>query len=113
MWKQVIVIRQDLRMSKGKTAAQVAHASLEAYKKSSLEDQIEWEAWGSKKVVLKIKTLHEIITLQKAAAKARVPNALIKDAGHTEVEPGTVTALGIGPCSEDEIDHITGHLQML
>ena len=113
MWKQVIVIRQDLKMSKGKIAAQVAHASIGAYKRSSLQDQIEWEAWGSKKVVLKIKTLQELLTLQKAAAKAKVPNSLIKDAGHTELEPGTVTALGIGPCDEDEIDHITGHLQML
>lgn len=113
MWKQVIVIRQDLKMSKGKIAAQVAHASLESYKRSSLEDQMEWEAWGSKKVVLKIKSLREILTLQKAANKAKVPNSLIKDAGHTELEPGTVTTLGIGPCSEDEIDHITGHLQML
>ena len=59
-------------MSKGKIAAQVAHASLEAYKKSSSEDQIEWEAWGSKKVVLKIGSLREIVTLQKAASKAGI-----------------------------------------
>ncbi len=113
MWKQVIVVRIDLKLSKGKIAAQVAHASLESYKKSSSEDQIEWEAWGSKKVVLKVKDLRELCTLQKAASKAGVPNALIKDAGKTEVEPGTVTALGIGPCSEDEIDRITSHLPML
>jgi PTH2 family peptidyl-tRNA hydrolase len=113
MWKQVIVIRSDLKMSKGKIAAQVAHASLEAYKKSSSEDQIEWEAWGSKKVVLKIEGLREIVTLQKAASKAGVPNALIRDAGRTELERGTVTALGIGPCNDDEIDDLTGHLHML
>ena len=113
MWKQVIVVRADLKLSKGKIAAQVAHASLESYRKSSSEDQIEWEAWGSKKVVLKIGTLRELLTLKKAAAKAKVSNAIIKDAGHTEVEPGTITALGIGPCDEDEIDHITGHLKML
>ncbi len=113
MWKQVMVVRSDLKLSKGKIAAQVAHASLESYKKSSSEDQIEWEAWGSKKVVLKVDGLRELITLQKAASKARVPNALIKDAGKTEVEPGTVTVLGIGPCDEDEIDRITSHLSML
>lgn len=113
MWKQVIVVRSDLKLSKGKIAAQVAHASLESYKKSSSEDQIEWEAWGSKKVVLKIAGVREIVTLKKAASKAKVPNALIKDAGHTEVEPGTITTLGIGPCDEDEIDRITSHLKML
>ncbi len=113
MWKQVIVIRSDLKMSKGKIAAQVAHASLEAYKKSSSEDQIEWEAWGSKKVVLKIEGLREIVTLQKAASKAGVPNVIIRDAGRTELERGTVTALGIGPCDDEEIDDLTGHLKML
>ncbi len=106
-------MRSDLKLSKGKIAAQVAHASLESYKKSSSDDQIEWEAWGSKKVVLKIEGVREIVTLKKAASKAKVPNALIKDAGHTEVEPGTITTLGIGPCNEDEIDRITSHLKML
>ena len=113
MWKQVIVVRKDLKLSKGKTASQVAHASLEAYKKSSSEDQIEWEAWGSKKVILKADSLKELIDIQKKAKEEKLPYALIKDAGKTEVEPGTVTVLGIGPCDEDEVDKITGNLKML
>jgi len=113
MWKQVIVVRKDLKLSKGKTAAQVAHASLESYKRSSSEDQIEWEAWEAKKVVLKADDMQELLAIQRAAKKARLPHALIHDAGKTEVEPGTVTVLGIGPCDEDEVDKITGHLKML
>jgi PTH2 family peptidyl-tRNA hydrolase len=113
MWKQVIVVRKDLRLSKGKLAAQVAHASLEAYKDASFDAQSEWEAWGSKKVVLKAGGLKELLGIQKDAKKAKLPHALIKDAGKTEVRPGTVTALGIGPCLEEEVDGITGHLKML
>ena len=54
-----------------------------------------------------------MLELQKSARKAKLETALIKDAGKTEVKPGTVTALGIGPCLEEEIDRITGHLKML
>ncbi|MBN2330352.1 MAG: peptidyl-tRNA hydrolase [Candidatus Aenigmarchaeota archaeon] len=113
MWKQVIVVRKDLRMSSGKIAAQAAHASLEAYKATPFEGQLEWEAWGSKKVILKVKSLRGLIEIQKRAKKAGLPFALIKDAGRTEVKPGTVTAIGIGPWNEDEIDKVTGDLKML
>lgn len=113
MWKQVIVVRKDLRMSQGKLAAQAAHASLEAYKATPFEGQLEWEAWGSKKVILKVSSLKALIEIQKKAKKAELPYALIKDAGKTEVKPGTVTAIGIGPWSEDDIDKVTGDLQML
>lgn len=113
MWKQVILVRTDLRLSKGKLAAQVAHASLQAYKACPFESQLEWEAWGSKKVVLKVKDLREMMEVRKGARKAGLPNELIKDAGRTEVEPGTVTALGIGPCEEERLEPLTGHLKML
>ncbi len=113
MWKQVIVVRKDLKMSQGKIAAQAAHASLEAYKATPFEGQLEWEAWGSKKVILKAESLRSVIEIQKRAKKADLPYALIKDAGRTEVKPGTVTAIGIGPWKEDEIDKVTGDLKML
>ncbi len=113
MWKQVIVVRRDLKLSQGKLAAQVAHASLESYKQSPFEAQLEWEAWGSKKVVLKVKTLKEMLGVYEKVKKTKMPYALIKDAGRTEVKPGTVTALCIGPWREDEIDRITGGLKML
>ncbi len=113
MWKQVIIVRKDLRLSKGKLAAQVAHASLDAYKEAGYEEQSEWEAWGSKKVVLKAENIKEMLAIKKDALKAGLPCALIKDAGRTEVPPGTITALGVGPGTEEEIDSVAGHLKML
>jgi PTH2 family peptidyl-tRNA hydrolase len=113
MWKQVVVVRKDLKLSRGKLAAQVAHASLESYKSAGFEQQMEWEAWGSKKVILKAGSLREIHEIHKEARNAKLPYALIKDAGRTEVRSGTVTALAIGPALEDEIDAVTGHLKML
>jgi peptidyl-tRNA hydrolase, PTH2 family len=113
MWKQVIVVRKDLKLSPGKLAAQVAHASVEAYRKSGSREKDAWEGDGSKKVVLKAENEAELFSLQEAARRAKLPGAIIRDAGRTEVEPGTVTALGIGPGTEEEIDRITGHLKML
>ena len=113
MWKQVVVVRLDLKMSRGKLAAQVAHASMESYKCSPFENQLEWEAWGSKKVVLRVKGLGEMLGIRKKVREKRLPHALIKDAGKTEVKPGTITALGIGPCESEILDKITGHLKML
>jgi len=113
MHKQVVLVRQDLKLGKGKTAAQVAHASLESYKKASQENRELWEADGSKKVVLKVKSLAELLEVRRSARAAKLPNALIRDAGKTEVEPGTVTALAIGPADEHDIDSVAGHLHML
>ena len=113
MWKQVIVVRKDLKMGAGKTAAQVAHASLGAYKNTPQGDRLQWDSSGAKKVVLKVHSLKELMDVHALAKRARLPCALIKDAGLTEVEPGTITALGIGPCREADLDRITGALKML
>ncbi|QGA80107.1 peptidyl-tRNA hydrolase Pth2 [Candidatus Nanohalobium constans] len=110
--KQVIVLRSDLDMSTGKMIAQASHASLKAYKKADDELRADWESQGGKKVALKAgedtfqEKLEEAKTLQ-------VPAALITDAGHTEVQPGTNTALGIGPATSDKIDQITGELKLI
>lgn len=111
-YKQALVLRNDLDMSVGKLVAQACHASLKAYKGSSEEDAREWEKGGSKKVVLEtdesgIKERHSMAREQGLGAY------LVKDAGLTEVEPGTVTALGIGPAEESKIDKITGDLKLL
>jgi peptidyl-tRNA hydrolase, PTH2 family len=114
-YKQVIVIRSDLKLSKGKLAAQVAHASLGTYRnalqthKKAVE---EWENSGEKKVVLKVEGLAELHEIKKKAGQFGLPLCLISDAGRTELPAGTTTALGIGPAKESEIDKITGHLKM-
>jgi len=111
-YKQVIVIRQDLGMSTGKTVAQACHASLKAYRKADKDEVAEWESGGSKKVALDPgdENLEDIFNQAK---RNKIPAALVKDAGHTEVRPGTKTAVGIGPAEESKIDSITGHLKLI
>jgi PTH2 family peptidyl-tRNA hydrolase len=114
--KQAIVVRQDVRMGKGKLAAQVAHASLSAAEEAMRRHEdwySEWKDEGQKKVVLKVQSEEELRELLKAAKSARLPAALIEDRGLTQLEPGTVTCLGIGPGPDGEIDALTGRLKLL
>jgi len=111
--KQVVITRGDLKLSAGKLCAQVAHASLDSYRKADKKTAKRWLDEAGKKVVLKCKDLDEMIQLNQDAKDAGLPTALIRDAGLTEIPPGTVTCLGIGPDLEDKIDRITGHLKPL
>lgn len=111
--KQVIVVRKDLDIGKGKLIAQACHASLEAYKLASKKIIKEWEKQGSKKVVLKVKSLDELLQVYEKAKEAKLPVALISDAGKTQLEKGTITCLAIGPYYSEEIDKITGNLKLL
>lgn len=113
MYKQVVVVRKDLKLDKGKLAVQVAHASLDAYGRSDPDVRKKWEMAGSKKVVLRVDTLKELTDLHERAKELGLPCSLIRDAGRTHVPPGTITALGIGPCSDKDIDMVTGKLKML
>ena len=115
-YRQVIVIRMDLNMSTGKIAAQAAHASItaaEECRKARPEWLKEWLSEGQKKVVLRVETEAELRKLYQEAREAELPAALVEDAGLTEVPPGTVTALGIGPAPSALIDRITGKLKLL
>jgi len=112
-YKQVIVIRKDLKLSRGKLAAQVAHASLDSFERASSSQKGEWKRDGSKKVVVEVPDLKTMLDLHKKALKLSLPCALIRDAGRTELAPGTVTALGIGPDSENRVDEVTGYLKIL
>jgi PTH2 family peptidyl-tRNA hydrolase len=111
--KQVILVRQDLKLPKGKLAAQVSHASLEAALKSSREKLGKWRGEGAKKVVLKVKDEIELLQFQRLAGEKKLVVALIADAGRTVLEPGTTTCLAIGPDEEDKIDAVTGKLKMM
>jgi PTH2 family peptidyl-tRNA hydrolase len=111
--KQVILVRQDLQLPKGKLAAQVSHASVECFDKTSREKREQWQSEGMKKVVLKVKDLEELQLYATKARMAKIISAVITDAGRTVVEPGTVTCLGIGPDEDEKIDAITGSLKML
>lgn len=111
--KQVIIVRQDLQLPKGKVAAQVAHASVTCYSKAGFLKRNKWMKTGMKKIVLKVKTVDELQDIKKRAKKKGLTTALIADAGHTVVEAGTITCLGIGPDEDALIDTVTGDLQML
>jgi len=113
MYKQVIVVRRDLKMGPGKLSAQVAHASLFSASKAAKAVSEAWEREGSKKVVLKSQSLEEILELHKKTKAAKLPCFLVSDAGLTQLEPGTVTCLGIGPDTDERIDRITKHLKLL
>lgn len=111
--KQVIVVRNDLKLGKGKIAAQACHASLESYKKANSDAILSWENSGVKKIVLKVESEKELLEIFEQLKAAKMKPALIKDAGLTEVEPGTITCLGVGPVQEKDVDKITGKLKML
>jgi PTH2 family peptidyl-tRNA hydrolase len=115
-YKQVIVVRTDLGMSKGKTAVQVAHGAISAAERARITQESVWQSWlreGQKKVVVKVSTETELIDLNRQAAMDNFPHALIKDAGMTELPPGTATVVGIGPAKSDDLDRITKHLKLL
>lgn len=111
--KQVILVRQDLKLPKGKLASQASHASVDAVLKSHKNKIKEWKSLGMKKVILKVKNLEELYRFQQIAKDSGLKTALIKDAGRTVVEPGTVTCLAIGPDGDEKIDKITENLHML
>ncbi|MFB6117276.1 peptidyl-tRNA hydrolase Pth2 [Halosegnis sp.] len=111
--KQAIVARTDLGMGDGKLAAQVAHASLQAYEQAGPDSQREWKADGQKKVVLQASGEAQIHDLADQARREGLPHAVISDAGHTQLEPGTVTAVAVGPASENLVDRVTGELSLL
>jgi len=113
MYKQVIVIRNDLGLSIGKAAAQACHACYESSRKSTPKIRQLWENEGQKKIVLVVEDLKQLRNLKKDADKLKLPNSLISDAGLTEIKKGTVTCLGIGPDKEERIDKVTGNLKLL
>ncbi len=114
--KLVIIVRNDVKMTKGKIAAQAGHAAVNcafASKKKYPTKFNEWYDSGQTKVVLKVNSLSELYECKAIAEAQGVTCSLITDAGRTQIEPGTVTCLGIGPDKESVLDKITGELKML
>jgi len=112
-YKQSIIVRDDIKLSSGKLAAQVAHAAVTASDLAGKDATREWKRGGQKKIVLRVPNLDDLIELQEIAKHQNIPTALVVDAGYTETPPGTVTALGIGPALEKEIDKITKNLKLV
>lgn len=122
--KQVIVIRKDLNMRKGKMAAQASHASIGAFlKNASLGYNVlsknltrieqEWFNDKSKKIVVGVESEEEFDKVIEDLSKTEISYYVVTDAGLTEFDGPTRTAIGIGPYYSDEIDKITGNLNLL
>lgn len=100
-------------MSKGKIAAQAAHASVDAVLNTNNKLLKKWRSEGMKKIALKVESQQQLEELINKASQNDIVTSIIKDAGHTEVSPGTTTCGAIGPGAEIQIDKITGELKPL
>ena len=115
-YKQVIVMRTDIKMSKGKIAAQAGHAAVSASEYARKNRPQWWTPWineGQCKIAVKVKSEQEICELERKARNAGLPVVLIVDRGLTEIPPNTTTCLGIGPAPANIVDTITGKLSLL
>ena len=115
-YKQVIAMRTDLKMSRGKIAAQAGHAAVSAAEEARKKHSDWYKAWiaeGQCKIAVKAESEQELLELEKKAKKSKLPTALIIDRGLTELPPETITCLGIGPALSAQIDAITGKLPLL
>lgn len=109
-YKMVIGVRMDLKLSKGKTAVQASHAAVICTLKAKKHQKISFTKWfkeGQKKVVVKIKDLEELHRVRQAALDMGFIAEIVRDAGLTEVPPGTITCIGIGPARNEDIDKVT------
>lgn len=115
MVKQVIILRGDIEMSTGKLVSQGAHASLKAalkVKEKKPKVFKTWEKEGEKKVVLRA-NLDKIKEIKEKADELGIIKSLIRDKGLTEIEPGTRTALALGPGKEEKVNELTSSLPLL
>ena len=115
-YKMVIVTRDDLKLSVGKLAAQVAHAAVICsidVKKQNPSLFNRWQNEGGKKVIVKVRDEDDFYPLEKKARQLKIVSHIITDAGHTEIPAGTKTVLGIGPAPSNLIDQVTGSLSIL
>ncbi|XP_051541974.1 peptidyl-tRNA hydrolase 2, mitochondrial-like [Myxocyprinus asiaticus] len=114
-FKMILVVRTDLKMGKGKVAAQCSHAAVSAYKqvqRRNPELLKQWEYCGQPKVVVKAPDEDCLLELLTHAKALGLPVSLIQDAGRTQIAPGSRTVLGVGPGPADLIDKVTGHLKL-
>ncbi|KAG7483775.1 hypothetical protein MATL_G00041900 [Megalops atlanticus] len=114
-FKMTLVVRNDLKMGKGKVAAQCSHAAVSAYKQVQRRNPDllkQWEYCGQPKVVVKAPDEESMIELLTHAKELGLPVSLIQDAGRTQIAPGSRTVLGVGPGPVDLVDKVTGHLKL-
>lgn len=112
----ILVVRNDLKMGKGKIGAQCGHAAVGAYQNCMKRNPRllrHWDESGSAKIAVKVESEEELMGIFKAARDKNINTCLIRDAGRTQIAPNSKTVLAIGPAPVREIDQITGHLKLL
>lgn len=111
--KQVILINESLNLTRGKLAAQVAHASIASFLSASSVAQRAWLECGMPKIVLSAANEEELLGLYQQAVEIGLPTQLIRDAGRTAIPSGTLTCVGIGPEKISQIDRVTANLKLV
>lgn len=113
--KQIIVMRKDLNMRKGKMIAQGAHASVKATVYNLRNSKIsEWLAESFTKIVVSVNSEEELIKIKNKAIKANIICEEIIDNGNTEFGGvKTRTCIAVGPDTNENLDPITGDLKLL
>lgn len=114
--KMILVVRNDLKMGKGKIAAQCGHAAVGAYEEglARIPGTVrQWERYGSAKIAVKVESEREMMVIQRQARALGLNTCLIRDAGRTQIEPNSKTVLAVGPGPIELIDQVTGHLKLL
>lgn len=115
-FKQVIVVRRDIKMGTGKIAAQVAHAAVMGAENVKARKREWFDLWfreGQAKVIVKAKTIEELMEIRKRATDMCLPVVQVQDSGLTQIPSGTITCVGIGPAPSALIGKITGELKLL
>lgn len=108
----------------GKIAAQCSHATLACYKTltraaqrnpSSAEARLlqRWERRGQAKIAVQVKSEAELLDLMGKARSLGITAEVIQDAGRTQIDPGSLTVLGVGPAPKSLVDKVTGGLKLL
>ena len=114
--KMVFVVNHELKMGKGKIAAQVAHAAVKATLACGERDPALLDAWfksGQKKICVKGDSAKHLEQLSIDAKKNGLLANKIHDAGHTQIPAGSFTVLALGPCRDEDVETITGDLKLL
>jgi len=113
-FKLILVIRTDLKMGKGKVAAQCSHAAVAAYKAARKHPKIlrAWEESGQAKITLKVDNETALTEIAKQARAAGLLSNVVQDAGHTQIPAGSKTVCAVGPGPAKLIDQVTGHLKL-
>ena len=113
-FKMCVLVRDDLKMSKGKVLAQVSHTIVDATVKAYTQTQLffKWRADGEKIVILKVPNEKTLMCIMNIAERKGVNCGYTVDAGLTEVLPGTKTVGFVGPNFEDKVDKLTGQLKL-